>query len=41
MYELYGTQQKNFIETGMLEDTGDLVQPEDYLLADLINEAMK
>lgn len=41
MYELYGTQQKNFIDTGMLEDTGDLVQPEDYLLADLINEAMK
>lgn len=41
LYELYGTQQQNFINTGMLEDSKDLLTPKDYVLSDLLAEATK
>ena len=38
---LYMTQQENFVNTGMLDDKGDVLEPKDYVHAELIQEATK
>lgn len=40
-YKLYATQQENFVNTGMLEDNGELLTPEEYILTNLITDAGK
>lgn len=38
---LYMTQQENFVNTGMLDDKGEVLEPKDYVHTELIQEATK
>ncbi len=40
-FNIYETQQQNFVDTGMLEDNGKLLAPKDYVLTDLLEEVTK